>query len=179
MNENFEKIYLGGGCFWCLEAVFQRVRGVEKVVSGYSGGVKESPTYEEVSSGETGHAEVVEITFDKNIISFESILDIYFDIHDPTSLYRQGSDIGTQYRSIILVTSPEQLAASLKKISELNNSGKYNLPLVTELKKFDMFYPAENYHQNFYMSNPNFPYCTVVIDPKLKKFMEHFSQNIK
>jgi peptide-methionine (S)-S-oxide reductase len=179
MNENFEKIYLGGGCFWCLEAVFQRVRGVEKVVSGYSGGNTDIPTYEQVSSGETGHAEVVEITFDKNIVSFESILDIFFDIHDPTSLNKQGNDIGTQYRSIILVTSPDQLALCLKKIAELNSSGKYNTQLVTEIKKFDKFYSAEDYHQNFYINNQNYPYCTVVIDPKLKKFMEHFSQNIK
>jgi len=177
--KNLETIYLGGGCFWCLEAIFQRVRGVEKVVSGYSGGMKENPSYEEVSSGETGHAEVVEISFDRSVVSLETLLDIFFDIHDPTSLNKQGNDVGTQYRSIILVTSPEQLSVCFKKISELNNSGKYNLPLVTELKKFDKFYPAENYHQNFYMDNQNYPYCTVVIDPKLKKFMEHFSQNVK
>lgn len=176
---NLETIYLGGGCFWCLEAVFQKVKGVEKVISGYSGGNKENPTYEEVSSGETGHAEVVEISFDKNVISLESILDIFFEIHDPTSLNRQGNDVGTQYRSIILVTSREQLAFCLKKISDLNISGKYSLPLVTELKKFEKFYPAENYHQNFYMNNQNYPYCTVVIDPKIKKFMGHFSQMVR
>lgn len=176
---NLETIYLGGGCFWCLEAVFQRVRGVEKVVSGYSGGNKENPSYEEVSSGETGHAEVVEISFDRSVVSLEIVLDIFFDIHDPTSLNKQGNDVGTQYRSIILVTSPEQLSVCFQKISELNNSGKYNLPIVTELKKYDKFYPAENYHQNFYINNQNYPYCSVVIDPKLKKFMEHFSQNLK
>ncbi len=179
MNENFEKIYLGGGCFWCLEAVFQRVRGIEKVVSGYSGGKTDNPTYDEVSSGVTGHAEVVEVTFNKNQISLDSILDIFFEIHDPTSLNRQGNDVGTQYRSIVLVNSPEQLALTMKKIAELNESGKYNSPLVTELKKFEKFYSAEDYHQNFYINNQNYPYCTVVIDPKLKKFMEHFSSVVR
>jgi len=179
MENKLEKIYLGGGCFWCLEAVFQRVRGVKKVTSGYSGGNLENPTYEEVSSGMSGHVEVVEIEYDQNEISFETLLDIFFDIHDPTSLNKQGNDIGTQYKSIILVTSPNQLAMTMKKIGELNNSGKYNSPLVTEIKKFEKFYPAEDYHQNFYLNNQSYPYCTVVIDPKLKKFMEHFSQIVR
>lgn len=179
MENKFEKIYLGGGCFWCLEALFQRVKGVNKVTSGYSGGSSENPTYEEVSSGETGHAEVVEIEFDPGEISLDSILDIFFDIHDPTTLNRQGNDVGTQYRSIILLTTPNQLAIAMKKIAELNESGKYNSPLVTEIKKFEKFYVAEDYHQNFYLNNQNYPYCTVVIDPKLKKLMEDFSAVIK
>ncbi|NBO17589.1 MAG: peptide-methionine (S)-S-oxide reductase, partial [Proteobacteria bacterium] len=133
--QNLETIYLGGGCFWCLEAVFQKVRGVERVTSGYSGGNFENPNYEQVSSGNTNHAEVVKVEFDKNIISTETILDIFFEIHDPTSLNRQGNDIGSQYRSIILVTNPEQLKISMNKILDLNSSGKYNTPLVTEIKK--------------------------------------------
>jgi methionine-S-sulfoxide reductase len=170
--QNLEKIYLGGGCFWCLEAVFQRVVGVENVRSGYSGGETKNPTYEEVSSGSTNHAEVVEITFDKNKITFEEILDIFFEIHDPTTLNQQGADIGTQYRSIILNTSPEQLMLSLKKVSELNSRGVYQSPIVTQVRKFEEFYEAEDYHQNFYNSNPNYPYCRIVIDPKLKKLID-------
>lgn len=169
---NSEKIYLGGGCFWCLEAVFQRVNGVLSVRSGYSGGNIENPTYEEVSSGNTNHAEVVEISFDNQIIPLEQILDIFFEIHDPTTLNRQGADIGTQYRSIILATTPEQFANSLRKVSELNSSGKFHSPIITQVLKFEKFYLAEDYHQNFYNNNPNYPYCRVVIDPKLKKLID-------
>jgi len=167
-----EIIYLGGGCFWCLEAVFQRVSGVLNVRSGYSGGNIENPSYEEVSSGTTNHAEIVEVTFDNTKISFEDILNIFFEIHDPTTLNRQGADIGTQYRSIILATTPEQLMISLKKISDLNSSGKFNSPIVTVVSKFEKFYEAEDYHQNFYNNNPNYPYCKIVIDPKLKKLID-------
>lgn len=179
MENKMEKVYLGGGCFWCLEAVFKRVKGVTNVISGYAGGNKENPTYEEVSSGETNHAEVVEITFDLNLISLQTILDIFFEIHDPTTLNRQGNDVGTQYRSIILVTSPEQLAASFKKISEINSLGIYNSPVTTEIKKLENFYPAENYHQNFYDSNKDYPYCRIIIDPKLNKFISHHQELIK
>ncbi len=171
MNQQ-EIIYLGGGCFWCLEAVYQRVSGVLNVRSGYSGGNIENPSYEEVSLGATNHAEVVEITFDKTKISFEDILNIFFEIHDPTTLNRQGADIGTQYRSVIFATNPEQLVTSLKKISELNSSGKFNSPIVTVVSKFEKFYEAEDYHQNFYNNNPNYPYCKIVIDPKLKKLID-------
>ncbi len=167
-----EIIYLGGGCFWCLEAVFQRVSGVLNVRSGYSGGNIENPSYEEVSSGTTNHAEIVEVTFDNTKISFDDILNIFFEIHDPTTLNRQGADIGTQYRSIILATTPEQLMISLKKISDLNSSGKFNSPIVTVVSKFEKFYEAEDYHQNFYNNNPNYPYCKIVIDPKLKKLID-------
>ena len=167
-----EIIYLGGGCFWCLEAVYQRVSGVLNVRSGYSGGNIENPSYEEVSSGTTNHAEIVEVTFDNTKISFEDILNIFFEIHDPTTLNRQGADIGTQYRSIILATTPEQLMISLKKISDLNSSGKFNSPIVTVVSKFEKFYEAEDYHQNFYNNNPNYPYCKIVIDPKLKKLID-------
>jgi len=171
MNQQ-EVTYLGGGCFWCLEAVYQRVSGVLNVRSGYSAGNIENPSYEEVSSGTTNHAEVVEITFDKTKISFEDILNIFFEIHDPTTLNRQGADIGTQYRSVILATNPEQLVTSLKKISELNSSGKFNSPIVTVVSKFEKFYEAEDYHQNFYNNNPNYPYCRIVIDPKIKKLID-------
>lgn len=167
-----EKIYLGGGCFWCLEAVYQRVNGVLNVKSGYSGGITENPTYEEVSSGSTNHAEVVEVSFDSNLISLDTILDIFFEIHDPTSLNRQGADIGTQYRSVIFVTNPDQLMACIKKISELNTSGKFDNPLVTKVSKLEKFYEAEEYHQNFYNNNPEYPYCKIVIDPKLKKLID-------
>jgi methionine-S-sulfoxide reductase len=171
MNQN-EIAYLAGGCFWCLEAVFQRVSGVKNVRSGYSGGTFPSPTYEQVSSGETGHAEVVEISFDPGEISFENILNIFFEIHDPTTLNQQGADIGTQYRSMILVTSPEQFASSLKKIAEINSSHKYQSPVVTEVIKFREFFEAEDFHQNFYNNNPEYSYCRVVIDPKLKKLID-------
>ena len=179
MEKNIQTIYLGGGCFWCLEAIFQKVKGVVSVTSGYAGGNKENPTYEEVSSGDTNHAEVTEIVFDTNIISLETILDIFFEIHNPTTLNRQGNDIGTQYRSIILVTSPEQLAASLKKLSEINSSGKYNTPTTTEIKKLDKFYLAESYHQNFYLQNMDYPYCRIIIDPKLNKFIDHHQELVK
>lgn len=179
MESNIQTIYLGGGCFWCLEAVFQKVKGVVKVTSGYSGGNKDNPTYEEVSSGETNHAEVLEIVYDTNVISLETILDIFFEIHNPTTLNRQGNDIGTQYRSIILVTSPDQLAVSLKKLSEINSSEKYNSPTTTEIKKLDKFFIAESYHQNFYKQNMDYPYCRIIIDPKLSKFLNHHQELIK
>jgi methionine-S-sulfoxide reductase len=171
MNQK-QIVYLGGGCFWCLEAVFQRVSGISNVRSGYSGGHSPNPTYEQVSSGETGHAEVVELTFDPNQISFEDILNIFFEIHDPTTLNQQGADIGTQYRSMILVTSPEQFAASIKKVAEINLSHKYQNPVVTEIVKFKEFFEAEEYHQNFYNNNPEYSYCRIVIDPKLKKLID-------
>jgi methionine-S-sulfoxide reductase len=171
MNQN-EITYLAGGCFWCLEAVFQRVGGVKNVRSGYSGGVTPNPTYEQVSTGQTGHAEVVEITFDKNQISFEDLLNIFFEIHNPTTLNQQGADIGTQYRSMILVTSPEQFSASLQKISEINSSHKYSNPVVTEVVKFKEFFEAEEYHKNYYINNPENSYCRIVIDPKLKKLID-------
>jgi len=179
METNIQTIYLGGGCFWCLEAVFQKVKGVVRVTSGYAGGNKDNPTYEEVSSGDTNHAEVTEIVFDTNIISLETILDIFFEIHDPTTLNRQGNDVGSQYRSIILVTSPDQLAASLKKLSEINSSGKYKSPATTEIKKLDKFFIAESYHQNFYLQNMDYPYCRIIIDPKLNKFINHHQELIR
>jgi methionine-S-sulfoxide reductase len=169
---NLEKIYLGGGCFWCLEAVFQRVKGIKTVKSGYSGGDISNPSYEDVATGTTNYAEVVEISFDPSEISIKDILEIFFEIHDPTTLNRQGADIGTQYRSAIFVTNPHQLMESLKKLNEINLSGKYSTPTVTQVSKFEKFYLAEDYHQNFYNNNPNYPYCRVVIDPKIKKLID-------
>jgi methionine-S-sulfoxide reductase len=169
---NQERIYLGGGCFWCIEAIFQRVTGVLSVRSGYSGGTKENPTYEEVSSGETGHAEVVELIFNPTLISLEEILELFFELHDPTTLNRQGADFGTQYRSTILVTTPEQFRISLQTIADLNLSGRFQSPIVTQVVKFEKFYLAEDYHQNFYNKNQDYGYCKVVIDPKLKKLID-------
>lgn len=169
---NEEKVYLGGGCFWCLEAVFQRIKGVKQVRSGYSGGIIPNPTYGQVATGSTNHAEVVEVTFEKNKISFSDILDVFFEIHDPTTLNKQGADIGTQYRSIILVTTPEQLMESIKKISDLESSHKFDYPIVTQVVKFENFYLAEQEHQDFYNKNRDYPYCKIVIDPKIKKLID-------
>lgn len=167
-----EIAYLAGGCFWCTEAIFQRVSGVLKVRSGYSGGHIPNPSYHQVTTGNTGHAEVVEITFDPEKITFENLLDIFFELHDPTTLNQQGHDLGTQYRSMILVTSPEQFAISMQKISDLNSKHKFQNPIVTEVVKFENFYPAEEDHQNFYNNNRDYSYCKVVIDPKIKKLID-------
>ena len=166
---------LGGGCFWCLEAVYDQLKGIEQVDSGYSGGVVPNPSYEQVSTGTTGHAEVVQITFDPAVISFEDILEVFFSIHDPTTLNRQGADVGTQYRSMILYHTPEQKAAAEKMIEELEAAGKWSEPIVTELKPFEAFYRAEDYHQEYYERNKGQPYCRAVITPKLAKLRkEHF-----
>jgi len=162
---------LGGGCFWCLEAVFQKVKGVKKVISGYSGGKRENPTYEQVCTGVSGHAEVVKIDFDENIISFGEILDIFFEIHDPTQLNRQGNDVGSQYRSVIFYLDENQKNIALQKITELKNKG---IDVVTEVSVLDKFYPAEDYHQNYYNQNPQNPYCHYVITPKIEKFLRSY-----
>lgn len=159
----------GGGCFWCLDAVFRQLRGVEKVVSGYSGGKRPSPTYEQVCSGATGHAEVVQITFDPNIISYRDLLGVLFTIHDPTTLNRQGADEGTQYRSVIFYHSAEQQRAAEEVKAELEREKVYNRPIVTELVPFSVFYPAEDYHQDYFNKNPNQPYCAAVVAPKVAK----------
>ena len=168
------KAVLGGGCFWCLEAIFQKVDGVKKVISGYSGGKRKNPTYEQVCSGATGHAEVVEIEFDENIISYDEILDIFFEIHDPTQLNRQGNDVGSQYRSVIFYLDEKQKEVALKKIEELKKRG---INVVTEVTKLEKFYKAEDYHQNYYNLNPHNPYCHYVITPKIEKWLN--SQKIK
>lgn len=169
-----EVITLGAGCFWCTEAVFLRVRGVLDAVPGYSGGHKPNPTYEEVCTGETGHAEVAQVTFDPSVISLSQILDVFFAIHDPTSLNRQGNDIGTQYRSVVFYHTPQQREVALKKIRELQDSGEYDRPIVTSVEPFTAFYPAEDYHMRFYDRNPNYPYCRVIVSPKVKKLFKEF-----
>ncbi len=168
---------LGGGCFWCIEAVYLELNGVLKVESGYSGGHVANPTYKAVTSGTTGHAEVAQITFDPSVVSFEEILEVFFTVHDPTTLNRQGNDVGTQYRSVIFYHSPEQ-----KKIAEAAKTAAAELwddPVVTEIESFDKFYKAEDYHQNYYKENPYQPYCVYVVGPKVKKFREQFKAKLK
>jgi len=165
--QKLEKATFGAGCFWCVEAVFQRIKGVKSVISGYSGGKVENPTYEEVCSGRTGHAEVVQITFDPKVISYEEILDVFWKVHDPTSLNRQGPDEGTQYRSIILYHDEEQKRIAEKSRAEVSKS--FDKPIVTEIRPLTKFYKAEDYHQDYYNRNRNAPYCRLVIHPKLEK----------
>jgi peptide-methionine (S)-S-oxide reductase len=161
---------LAGGCFWCLDAVFRDLRGVEKVESGYSGGSTANPSYEQVCSGRTGHAEVVQVTFDPATITYRDLLDVFFSIHDPTTLNRQGGDVGTQYRSAIFYHSPEQRATAEQTIGELGGQELWDAPIVTEVAPFTTFYPAESYHQDYFNRNPYQPYCAAVIAPKVSKF---------
>jgi len=165
---------LGGGCFWCLEAVYQEVAGVHNVISGYAGGHVADPSYRAVCQGTTGHAEVVQVTYDPEVITFRELLEIFFVIHDPTQRNRQGNDVGPQYRSIILSHSEEQMAQAQQVIQEVNASEAYDQPVVTELKALDTFYPAGAKHQDYYQNNAWQPYCQVVIEPKLRKFRETF-----
>ena len=167
----------GGGCFWCLDAVFRDVRGVEQVVSGYAGGHVPNPTYEQVCTGTTGHAEVTQITFDPSVVSYADLLKVLFAIHDPTTPNRQGADVGPQYRSIILYHSPEQKAEAERVIAELTEANIFGAPIVTQVVPFDTFYPAEGYHQDYYARNPNQGYCRAVIAPKVAKFRaQHLAQ---
>jgi len=170
---------LGGGCFWCLEAVFVELQGVETVVSGYAGGKRPNPTYEQVSTGATGHAEVIQITFDPAVISYQDILEIFFSIHDPTTLNRQGADVGTQYRSIIFYHDEGQKAAAEAAIRALSAAKTWPNPIVTEVVPFEAFYKAETYHQEFFKKNPQQGYCRVVISPKVSKFRKAFSTKLK
>lgn len=170
---------LGGGCFWCLEAVYIELKGVERVVSGYSGGSVANPSYEQVCSGRTGHAEVVQLTYDPELISFKEILQVFFTIHDPTTLNRQGADVGTQYRSAIFYHNPQQKRVAEELIAELNESNLWPDPIVTEVTPFERFYEAEEYHQEYYANNPNQPYCQVVIAPKLAKFRKKYLEELK
>jgi len=165
---------LGSGCFWCTEAVFQQLKGVKSVKSGYAGGTTENPTYEQVCTGRTGHAEVIQVEFDPSVISYEELLEVFFETHDPTTMNRQGNDVGTQYRSIILYHSDEQKEIAERVKKRLDESGKWKNPIVTEIKPFTEFYIAENYHQDYYNQNKNQPYCRVVISPKLQKFEKSF-----
>jgi peptide-methionine (S)-S-oxide reductase len=165
---------LAGGCFWCLDAVFKEVRGIEKAVSGYSGGTADKPTYEQVSSGVTGHAESVQLTYDPKVISFREILAIFFSSHDPTTLNRQGADVGTQYRSTIFYHSEQQKGDAEEAIRQLNALKIWSAPVVTRVEPFKNFYLAEDYHQNYYARNREAPYCSVVIAPKLDKFRKRY-----
>lgn len=169
-----EKATLGGGCFWCIEAAFQKLKGVESVVSGYAGGEVTNPTYEQVCSGVTGHAEVVQITYDPGVINFRTLLEVFFTIHDPTTLNRQGADVGTQYRSIILYHDENQKKEAQKIVSEIGEEGALLDPIVTEIKPLEIFYNAEVYHQDYYQQNPTNRYCSIVIPPKLNKLIEKF-----
>lgn len=178
-NQKNELATLAGGCFWCLEAVFNDLNGVEKVVSGYSGGHVDNPSYEAVCTGRTGHAEVVQITFDPKVIAFKELLDVFFTIHDPTTLNQQGADVGTQYRSAIFYHSPEQKAAAEKAIVDITAAKIWNNPIVTEVTGLTKFYPAEDYHQRFYERNPNQGYCRMVIEPKVIKFRKQFLPKLK
>lgn len=164
-----------GGCFWCLEAVFQRVRGVEKVVSGYTGGVIARPTYEQICAGNSGHAEAVQVYFDPTHISYQQLLSIFWEIHDPTTRNRQGNDIGTQYRSVIFYANDEQRNEAEESKKLLNKSGKYSDPIITEIEPLGTFYTAEKYHQNYYNLNRTQPYCRVIIDPKVQKLLKKYS----
>ncbi len=170
---------LGGGCFWCLEAVYEPLRGVEKVESGYAGGQAPNPTYRQVCSGTTGHAEVVQVTFDPSIISYREILEVFFALHDPTTLNRQGADVGTQYRSVIFHHSPEQKQTAEALIDELNARGVWDSPIVTEVVPFAGFYKAEDYHQGYFRNNPDQGYCQVVVAPKVAKLRKQFADRIK
>lgn len=170
---------IAGGCFWCLEAVYVLLKGVNQVVSGYAGGHVPNPTYEQVCSGSTGHAEAVQITFDPGTITFRDLLDVFFTIHDPTTLNRQGADIGTQYRSAIFYHTPEQRQTAEAVIAELEAAHVWPNPIVTEVKALDRFYPAEAYHQDYFARNPYQPYCRAVVAPKVAKARQHFLEKLK
>jgi peptide-methionine (S)-S-oxide reductase len=170
---------LGGGCFWCLEAVYDELEGVEDVVSGYTGGKVVNPNYQQVCTGSTGHAEVIQLTFDPALVSFKEILEVFFTIHDPTTLNRQGADVGTQYRSAIYYHSPEQKATAEQVIAEINAAHIWDAPIVTEVTAAEIFYPAEDYHQEYFARNPGQGYCRVVIAPKVAKFRQKYLSRLK
>ncbi len=172
-----ETATLGGGCFWCTEAIFQRLKGVSSVVSGYSGGDMDKPNYDQVSSGKTGHAEVIQINFDPKLISYSDILEVFFKTHDPTTMNQQGADIGTQYRSVIFYHDDKQKSQAEELIKKLATN--YSQPIVTQLKPFTNFYQAENYHQDYYNLNHDKPYCQLVIDPKIQKLYKEFKDKVK
>ncbi len=175
MSAELARSTLGGGCFWCLEAVFRRLRGVDSVISGYAGGHLEQPTYEQVCSGRTGHAEVVQITFDPASISFEELLYVFWRTHDPTTPNCQGADVGSQYRSIILFHDADQESVARQSLAAAEEAGLWPDPIVTEIVALQTFFPAESHHQEFFQRNPNQPYCRLVIDPKIRKLQKEFT----
>jgi len=178
-SNGLESATLGAGCFWCIEAVYLELKGVKSVVSGYAGGHVDKPTYEEICRGTTGHAEVARIVFDPKVISFDELLEVFWQIHDPTTLNRQGNDVGTQYRSVIFYHNEEQKNSAEKYKMQLDTSGAWDKPIVTEISPLTNFFPAENYHQNYYNNNPNQGYCRFVIAPKMDKFRKVFKEKLK
>jgi peptide-methionine (S)-S-oxide reductase len=176
---NIDTATFGAGCFWCVEAVFQQLNGVQSIKSGYSGGFVKNPSYKEVCQGTTGHAEVCQITYDKTKVSFDELLEVFWKTHDPTTLNRQGNDSGTQYRSAVFYHTEEQKKLAEKYKEEINKSGAYPNPIVTEITAFSNFYPAEDYHQNYYNQNSSEPYCRFVIQPKIEKFEKIFKNKMK
>ena len=178
MSTKTEVATLGGGCFWCTEAVYQELKGVHKVESGYAGGTVDNPTYRQVCTGTTGHAEVVQITFDPAVISYKEILDVFWHVHDPTTLNRQGADVGPQYRSVIFYHSDEQRTIAEQSKQETDASGLWPDPIVTEISPYIQFFKAEGYHQNYYQDNPHQPYCMMVISPKMQKFRKEFADKL-
>ncbi|HEV7857884.1 MAG TPA: peptide-methionine (S)-S-oxide reductase MsrA [Pyrinomonadaceae bacterium] len=178
-NQQQEVATLAGGCFWCLEAVFDDLRGVLAVESGYSGGQTPNPTYKQVCAGTTGHAEVVQITFDPQQVSFRELLEVFFTIHDPTTLNRQGADVGTQYRSAIFYHSPEQQELAQQTIDELNEQQLWDAPIVTQVEPLENYYKAEDYHQEYFANNASQPYCRAVVAPKVSKFRQKFLGQLK
>ena len=179
MEKQHDTATLGGGCFWCLEAVFEQLNGVAKVESGYAGGEGTNPTYKQVCAGTTGHAEVVRVTFDPAVLSYRDLLEVFFATHDPTTLNRQGNDVGTQYRSVIFYHSPEQQQTAEALIAELNAEDVFGKPVVTQLAPAPAFYKAEDYHQEYFRNNPSQPYCQYVVAPKVAKFRQHFAAKAK
>jgi peptide-methionine (S)-S-oxide reductase len=179
MEKKLETATLAAGCFWCIEAVLDDLKGVEDVVSGYSGGTTVDPTYREVCSGTTGHAEVAEIRFDPNEISFKELLQVFFAVHDPTTLNRQGNDVGTQYRSAIFYHNDEQRRIAEETVKEIDAESIYDDPIVTEIVPFEKFYPAEDYHQEYFANNPTQPYCVAVVAPKVAKFRQKYVNRLK
>jgi peptide-methionine (S)-S-oxide reductase len=178
-NRNLELATFGAGCFWCVEAIFQRVDGVEKVVSGYAGGHIENPTYKEVCNGTTGHAEVCQLSYDPKLVSYDELLEIFWKTHDPTTLNRQGNDVGTQYRSVVYYHNDAQKTLAEKYKKELDAAGIFNNPIVTEISPFEILYVAEDYHQNYFNENGSQPYCSFVIQPKVDKFRKVFKEKLK
>ncbi|WP_282126537.1 peptide-methionine (S)-S-oxide reductase MsrA [Marinifilum flexuosum] len=178
-SKKMEVASFGAGCFWCVEAIFQELNGVEKVESGYMGGDTKNPTYKEICTGETGHAEICQITYDANVISFEDLLEVFWQTHNPTTLNRQGADVGTQYRSAVFYHSDEQKELALQYKEKLSDSGAWDDPIVTEITPASKFYIAENYHQDYFNNNSNQPYCSFVIKPKMEKFKKVFKNKLK
>ncbi len=179
MDKKLEKATFGAGCFWCVEAMFDELKGVVSVYPGYTGGHTENPTYQQVCSGTTGHAEVIQISFDPKVVSYEFLLEVFWHVHNPTTLNRQGNDVGTQYRSVIFYHDDDQREAAEASLRRTDASGLWDQPIVTEISPLKTFYVAEDYHHNYFANNPNQPYCSMVINPKVTKFRKQFADRLK